>query len=123
MPKLSSERILLGDIGATNARFAMLEGGEVTALEWMTDANYPQFVDAVCAFLERRGQPALTAALFAVAGPVHDNRCQLTNRPWLIDGDALRQSLRLEWVRIINDFEATAWSLSHLKPPDLRQLG
>ena len=123
MPKSSSERILLGDIGATNARFAMLEGGEFGALEWMTDANYPQFADAVRAFLERRGRPTLTAALLAVAGPVIDNRCQLTNRPWLIDGAALRQSLGLEWVRVVNDFEATAWSLPHLKPPDLRQLG
>jgi glucokinase len=123
MPKLSSQRILLGDIGATNARFAMLEGGEIRALEWMTDPDYPQFADVVHAFLERRGHPTLTAALLAVAGPVHDNRCQLTNRPWLIDGAALRQTLRLEWVRIVNDFEATAWSLTHLKPPDLRQLG
>jgi glucokinase len=123
MPKSSSERILLGDIGATNARFALLEGGEFSALEWMIDANYPQFADAVCAFLERRGRPRLTGALLAVAGPVHDNRCQLTNRPWLIDGAALCQSLRLEWVRIVNDFEATAWSLSRLKPPDSRQLG
>jgi glucokinase len=123
MPKSSSERILLGDIGATNARFALLEGDELSGLEWMTDADYPQFADAVCAFVERRGHPRLTAALLAVAGPVHDNRSRLTNRPWLIDGSALRQSLRLEWVRIVNDFEATAWSLSHLKPPDLRQLG
>ena len=122
MPK-SSERILLGDIGATNARFALLEGDEFRALEWMTDVTYPQFLDAVRAFLERRGHPMLTAALLAVAGPVHDNRCQLTNRPWLIDGAALRESLRLEWVRIVNDFEATAWSLPHLKPRDLHQLG
>jgi glucokinase len=92
MPKLSSQRILLGDIGATNARFAMLEGGEIRALEWMTDPDYPQFADVVHAFLERRGHPTLTAALLAVAGPVHDNRCQLTNRPWLIDGAALRQT-------------------------------
>ena len=123
MPNSSSERILLGDIGATNARFALLEGGEFSALEWMTDADYPQFADAVCAFLERRGHPTLNAALLAVAGPVENNRCQLTNRPWLIDGAQLRQSLRLEWVRIINDFEATAWSLSRLKPADLHQLG
>jgi glucokinase len=119
----SSERILLGDIGATNARFALLEGDEIRALEWMTDGNHPQFLDAVRVFLEGCGRPTLSAALLAVAGPVDDNRCQLTNRPWLIDGAALRQSLRLDWARLVNDFEATAWSLSRLKRPDLRQLG
>lgn len=119
----SSEQILLGDIGATNARFALLEGGEFGALEWMTDADYPQFLDAVQAFLERRGHPRLSAAILAVAGPVKDNRCQLTNRPWLIDGPALQQSLRLAWVRLINDFEATAWSLAHLKSRDLHRIG
>lgn len=122
MPK-PSERILLGDIGATNARFALIEDGECQALEWMTDAEYPQFLDAVLAFLERRDHPTLTAALLAVAGPVDNNRCQLTNRPWLIDGADLCRSLCLEWVRLVNDFEATAWSLPHLRPRDLRQLG
>lgn len=122
MPK-SSERILLGDIGATNARFALIEAGDFSALEWMTDADYPQFLHAVEAFLERRGRPTLTAALLAVAGPVDDNCCQLTNRPWLIDGEDLRRSLGVEWVRLVNDFEATAWSLRHLKPRDVHQLG
>ena len=63
-------QILLADIGATNARFALLRrGGETGPVRTLAVADYPRFTDAVAAFLAgERAQPA--GAVLAVAGPV-----------------------------------------------------
>jgi glucokinase len=110
------EQILLADIGATNARFALFiqqQGlGPVRAL---LVADYPQLADAAATFLDGH-RPSLGGALFAVAGPVDDNRCALTNCAWTVDAAELRRSLDTPAVRVINDFEAAAWSLSGLEP-------
>jgi glucokinase len=76
----SSEIALLGDIGATNARFALLTEGVLGPIKWIEVARYPKFADAVEDFL--RAQPRkrpVANALLAVAGVVEDERCSFTN--------------------------------------------
>jgi glucokinase len=63
------------------------------------------------------------AALLAVAGPVTSNSVTLTNRGWQVDGATIRHILGIPEVRVLNDFEALAWSLPHLAGPDLLKLG
>ena len=101
--------ILVGDIGGTNARFALIDDGTCGPIGWIRGADYSVFPDAVRAFLAQRGNQSLYAALLAVAGPVENNRGRLTNRTWLIDGAELCDAFGLAWARLINDFEATAW--------------
>jgi glucokinase len=114
---------LLADIGATNARFALLrEDGEVGPVHTLAVADYPLFTDAVTAFL--RGQGAVLAgAVLAVAGAVEDERAVMTNCPWVIDAAELRRLLGMSAVRVINDFEATAWALPALEPDHMVTLG
>jgi glucokinase len=120
---MASELVLLGDIGATNARLGLLKDGELGPVEWMAAAEYAQFSDAVEAFLVKRGRPAAAGAILAVAGPVEANRAHMTNRGWVIDGAELCKQFGLRRARILNDFEATAWSLPHLEPKDLHPIG
>src|ERR1700736_2920288 len=109
-------QILLADIGATNARFALLRrGGEIGRVRTLAVAEYPRFTDAVAAFLAGERAP-VAGAVLAVAGPVEGERAVMTNCPWVIDAAELRQVLGVAAVRVINDFEATAWSLSALEP-------
>jgi glucokinase len=49
----SPEYVLLGDIGATNARLALLLKGLLGPIEWFTVAEFARFADAVDAFLEQ----------------------------------------------------------------------
>jgi hypothetical protein len=72
----SSEIVLLGDIGATNARFALLTEGVLGPIKWIEVARYPKFADAVEDFLrvQFRERPVANA-LLAVAGVVEDERC------------------------------------------------
>jgi glucokinase len=114
---------LLADIGATNARFALLRrGGDTGPVRTLAVADYPQFTDAVGAFIAEQGVP-LAGAVLAVAGPVESERVVMTNSPWVIDAAELRQVLGVAAVCVINDFEATAWSLATLEPSHVAAVG
>jgi glucokinase len=67
-------------------------------------------------------QVRATHSLIAVAGPVEGTRSALTNCPWLIDAYELRKTFGLE-ARIVNDFEATAFSPPCLAAADLCVIG
>jgi len=120
----SHEHMLLGDIGATNARLALLSNGVLGPINSFTVAEFPRFMDAVNAFLDCRcRQLSVPEALLAVAGPVDKDRCVLTNCPWTIDAPELCAAFGFAKVHLFNDFEATALSLPHLTAADLYPLG
>jgi hypothetical protein len=48
----SVEYILLGDIGATNARFALLSNGKLNAINSFEVAKFGQFTDLLANFLK-----------------------------------------------------------------------
>jgi glucokinase len=121
---MSASAVLLGDIGATNARFALLADGLLGPVKWIVVAHHPQFADAIEEFLQERFRERLIEnALFAVAGPVQGERCNFTNCSWTIDGREMRTRFKFRTVQIINDFQATALSLPHLMEQDVRSLG
>ena len=115
---------MLGDIGATNVRFALLSHGVLGPIEWFTVADFPRFTDVVNAFLDGYcRQVSVCEALLAVAGPVDNNGCVLTNSEWTIDASELCGAFSFAKVHILNDFEATALSLPLLTAADLYPVG
>jgi glucokinase len=119
-----ADKILLGDIGGTNARFALFGSGRLGPIELLRVAGYRQINDAVRAFFAQCPDAAgVSNAVLAVAGPVEDGRCVLTNSGWVIDEAELRQTFGWAQVRVVNDFEAIAWSLPQLAPSDLFAIG
>jgi glucokinase len=120
----SAEALLLGDIGATNARFACLVEGVLGPIKWIKVASHPTIGEAVEHFLQSHTRDTeVVHALLAVAGPVEEGRCTFTNCPWIIDGRDMQERFEFRSVQIINDFEATALSLPHLAKQDLRPIG
>jgi glucokinase len=118
------EHTLLGDIGATNARFALFGNGVLGPVKVFEVAHFARFPDAVSAFLrENCGPVVVTSALFAIAGPVQGERCLLTNCSWTIDVQELRTRFNWAKARLVNDFEATAFSLPCLTATDLYGIG
>jgi glucokinase len=120
----TAQIVLLGDIGATNARFALLAEGVVGPITWIEVKRYPRFDEAVNHLLQDqyRGTRVATAVL-AVAGPVTGERTVLTNSGWIIDAREMRDRFGFSGVRVVNDFEATARCLPHLAAEDVRPLG
>ncbi len=113
--------ILCGDIGGTNARLALVRGGVMGAVTTLAVADHPDLVSAIRAFLG--GRSGVDGALLAVAGPVNEGRCVLTNSGWVVDAAELRVTLRADWVSVVNDFEAQAWALPALGADALAPLG
>ncbi len=115
---------LLADVGGTRTRFALLADGQVGLIESLRTGAYASMHDAAHHFLN--GQPEGTVvnrAVIAAAGPVSGGRCKLTNAPWTLDAESLRQSLHLRSVRLVNDLEALAWAVPHFGADDVVAVG
>ena len=121
--------VLLGDIGGTNARFALAVGGRIERHSTLNVADFADVGAAVSCFLDTLGpdtsggeqRPA--GAALACAGPVEDGAVTLTNGTWRIEAAALAERFGFSEVRLVNDFEALAWALPALGAGDLRSLG
>lgn len=114
---------LLGDVGGTNARFALLgERGELTAVEHFAVADHDSPEAVIRRFLELHDRRP-TAAVLAVAGPVVDGRAKLTNGQWAFDESVLAARLGLERVVLLNDFAALALAVPRLEETQLLALG
>jgi glucokinase len=102
-------KVLLADIGGTNARFALLAGGTVGTIAHMAVSGYGSFREALSAYLGKMPEAGtIRAAILAVSGVVQNGRCALTNNPWAIDAADLHATYGFSTVRLINDFEAVA---------------
>ncbi|GLS01838.1 glucokinase [Brevundimonas denitrificans] len=125
MPASETAPLLVGDVGGTNARFAiarLVEGRPVLEHhESFKGADYPTFLKGVTAFLDGCAVKP-TGGVIAVAGPVTDGEIDLTNSPWRVSEGEL-QTLGLDPVRLINDFEALAWGAPLVARPELATLG
>src|SRR5215472_1813593 len=93
------ECVLLGDIGGTNARLALATKsvlGPVTSFEVN---RFERFTHVVELFLKQdRDRNRLRHALFAIAPPIHGERCVLTNSHWVIDAIELQATFGLQSV-------------------------
>lgn len=121
---VSKPDILFADIGGTNARFAIFADGRLGPVDRVAVADFADLAGALADFLERKGGGRRPdAALMGVAGTVEDNRCRIPNSRWSVDGAELQEQFGFAHARLLNDFEALAWSLPCLKGADLQSLG
>src|SRR4051794_29902333 len=117
-------RILLADIGGTNARFALSQGDETGPIDYVKVADFPTVREAIADVLARRSDGKTPRrAVLAVPGPVTNNRCVMTNSPWVNEGNELQPDLGFDSVHVLIDFEVVDWSLPALEPADLIPLG
>ncbi|MEE4213291.1 MAG: ROK family protein [Parvularcula sp.] len=105
---MAEATLLVGDIGGTNARFALAEpGGELRDVEVMPVAAYETFEDALAHYLSTADcQPA--ALCIASAGMMKNDFIAMTNAPWAFGADALRERFGFKLVSLVNDFQAQA---------------
>ena len=93
--------ILIGDIGGTQARFALAAGGRYGAVVAQRVADHATPLAAMHAALAALG-PA-NSAILAIAGPIEGDHARLTNGDWAFDAPLLAASLGLASVRHVND--------------------
>lgn len=115
---------VIGDIGGTNARFALASGGAYTHVEHLPVAGHPSFQDALGAYLD--GLPhglRPEAGAFAVAGPVAGGRAVLTNSRWDFSAEQVAARFGLLAVAVVNDFAGTAMGMPFLGEADRVPIG
>ncbi|MHB8733021.1 MAG: glucokinase [bacterium] len=129
------ELLLVGDVGGTNTRLALYEDGARTRgpagrrgapVRLIEPATFPSAaspsLEAVAKEYLRRTGARPGRAAFGVPGPVVGGRAEITNLPWRISETALRRSLGMRAVRLLNDLVATAWAVPVLGPRDTRTI-
>ena len=116
---------LVGDIGATNARFGLVSP-QGAILHWRTYPcdQYSTIDDAIAEFLaDRGGHPAPQQGAIAIASAITGDQVAMTNHPWSFSVTALKARLGVERLEVINDFTAQALALPHLGEGDRLQVG
>lgn len=116
---------LVGDIGATHARFGLVSpDAKVLHSRTLADEDYPAIDDALAAFLAERGPlPMPRQGAIAIASPITGDRVAMTNHPWSFSVLALKARFAFERLEVINDFTALALALPRLAPEDRQVVG
>jgi glucokinase len=122
---MSAITLLVGDIGGTNARFALVTAGDnglrVSGVWKQKGADFPAFGDALDAYLQRT-QAKPDGAAFGVAGAVSHGRVDLLHRSWTMDRREISDRLGGVRVVLVNDFFAMARAAPELPPTDLADI-
>ena len=123
--------LLAGDIGGTKTILRLVEVTEVTLTEktfktvketQYISASFPDLVPMVREFLAQDKYFKPQLACFAIAGPVVNNTCNLTNLNWVLDTQRLEIELDIPKINLINDFAANSFGILGLKDFDVHTL-
>jgi glucokinase len=117
--------LLIGDIGGTNARFALIadRAAPLETFRPVATADFPDIESAVeeCVFANTALRPR--SAAIDLAGPIVGDAVDLTNAPWIVRPKDMIRRLGVEDVVLFNDFEALALALTTLGEGDLVPIG
>lgn len=117
--------ILIGDIGGTNARFAILldSYAEPKQFPIVQTADFATIDDAIQTAILDRTSVQPRSAVLAVAGPVDGDEIELTNCPWVVRPRVMIENLGLRDVVVLNDFEAQALAVVALGEEHMEKIG
>ena len=116
---------LLGDVGGTNARFALQEtaGAPPSQIVTYRGADYPTFADAILKYLSQVTGPKPVQGAIGIANPIVGDHVQMTNSTWSFSIEDIRVKAAFSRFLVVNDFTALALSLPGLEPQHIRQVG
>lgn len=125
MNTTSSHAALVGDIGGTNARFALVTGDRQALVQMQTlpTSGFADLGEAVQAYLQQTGVNAPTQACIAIANPIDGDWLRMTNTAWAFSIEDTRQRLGLQTLRMLNDWEAMALAAPSFTDRELLALG
>lgn len=121
----SEQYAVAADIGGTNARFCRVELNSLTIdqIQILPCANYQGIEDAWIHYLNCCKVEDIKQAAIAIACPVSSDTISMTNSHWQFSANSVKQKLGLNHLYILNDFTATAMSLTVLQSLHKLQIG
>ena len=116
---------LVGDVGGTNARFALVDAqGHIRNPRTFLCKDYPNLTAILEEYIHTTaGKKRPPRAVIAVAGPVLEGEIEFTNLDWRVSEGDLLAHFEFEAIELINDFAAQALACPLLEGPDLRVIG
>ncbi len=119
--------LLAGDIGGTKTNLAVFsteaEDGWRKPLAEATfpSGRYPG-LEALVEEFQQQHHFTIERASFGVAGPVVNGRATITNLPWILEENHLKNVLGIPLVSLLNDLTAIAHGVPYLGAEDLHTL-
>lgn len=117
--------ILAADVGGTKTLVGLFERAaprprllDVRTMRTLDFDGLPALLDAAVGPLD----PRVTVLSFGVAGPILDGVATMTNVPWRVSAAELAAVTGVDDVRLLNDLEAMAHSVSVLHDDELHTL-
>lgn len=115
---------LVGDIGGTNARFALWDNEQLSSVRVLATADFACPQAAVRHYLAelKIALGAVGSVCLSVAGPVGGDEFRFTNNHWRLSRSTFCHDLLVDNLLLINDFSAMALGMTRLGPEDVRQV-
>ncbi len=114
---------MIGDIGGTNARFALATEAGFSSPVTLCCADFESADDAIRHYLREVSADSPEVICLAAAGPVVGNQVRITNNHWTLNAGRISEDFGIEKVRLMNDFGAAAHSILQLSEDDYRVIG
>jgi glucokinase len=117
--------VLIGDIGGTNARFALIAEPDAPweRIPDVQTSDHPTVEDAIETAVFTRTTLRPRTAILALAGPIAGEAVRLTNCPWVFEPRKLIPRFGLKSMILLNDFEALSLCLPGLGADDIDPIG
>lgn len=110
--------LLVGDMGGTYTRLALCKDKNVLCEKKFSSKAYSGPEEIIREFIEAE-KIEVERACLGVAGPVYNGKCKATNLPWVVDTSHLSQTLKIPFIRLVNDLVAHAFGIQSLKKEEL----
>ena len=116
---------LVGDIGGTNARFALTcgDGQPLAHALTLPTGGFADLAQAVQAYAQQVDVRLPPHACIAIANPIDGDVLRMTNTAWVFSIESTRQQLGLQTLRMLNDWEAMALAAPTFAAHELLPLG
>ncbi len=116
--------ILLGDLGATNARFSISEDGETYDREARYRIKDFDSLDELCRryFIDQEIKN-VKKGIIGVAAPIIGDKISFVNANLKFSKQQTEKNLFPGGLTVLNDLEMQAYALFNLKPKDMSYLG
>ena len=112
---------MVGDIGGTNARFALVAPGksELMSIKTLQCTKFETVQEAIKSYLSSINDAEIVSACIASAGTTHLDVFKPANNDWVINKSNVSSALNDIQVNWINDFSAQALATTTLKDNDV----
>ena len=117
--------VLIGDLGGTNARFAIVPDADspIEELPIVHTASFPTMDEAIAQAVFAKTAHPPRSAVIAIAGAIRTERIAFTNAKWVVEPRKLIERFGFRDFIVLNDFEALSLALPEFTDADLDPLG